>query len=139
MNCTGYFIMAGRDQLNKLKSGKFEYKNPYVQQADDKNAPTKNVKDTFQKAEPREKGIVEQNGYLLGRINILQTEIDQLRLDVVTLLQLMSGDTPGMSLQSVREYYSNFRATEEHVLNRIIDKKEAIYSNDMSIDRQTEV
>jgi len=128
--------MASRDQLNKLRGGKFDYQNPYVQPPVEKKEGfvKKNTYESpVQKTEMKEKGIIEQNGYLLGRITILQEEINQLRLDVVSLLQIMNEDLPNMSLNAVRQYYSEFRAGGGHILNRIIDKKEAILNNDTSI------
>lgn len=63
------------------------------------------------------------NGILLARINILEREIKDLRMDIITLLQYLSGE-------QLRKYenieakglYSEFRSASSHLINRIIDK-----------------
>ena len=110
--------MADLNKLNKLNSGNYQFKNPYTE-------TEKTSKDTYKPksstpAEPRERNVFELNGYNMGRFGILEDEITKLKMDIVTLLQLIEDNLPNMSIQAVRQKYSDFRAHPEHVCNRVI-------------------
>lgn len=118
--------MADLNRLNKLNSGGYKFKNQYTHKEEPKAS-----KPPATPPQPKEKGVLELQGYEMGRMRILQDEVNALKMDIVTLLQAMEGEFPQMSVQAVRARYVNFRADPNHVANRIINKYEAINKGEL--------
>jgi hypothetical protein len=128
------------DRLNKLNSGAYKYNNPYAIKAEeppkDKPAP----RQTYGGLKPeqpvfdKEKSIIEQNGYLLGKLLELERGLDAIRYDIVTLLQVLDGVLPIMTAAAVRERYYAFRADQSHVMQRIANKTESVTKNELKIN-----
>jgi len=127
----------GIDQLNKLGRNGYQYKNPYVKEPDKGQEAILNAdkkKDETQK-EFQERGILAQNTYLMGRLQVMQKEIDALKFDIVSLLAIIDGETDGQfSMLSLREKYSGFRASAVHVLNRLLNKAELVEKQQLNIN-----
>ncbi len=123
----------GIDKLNKLNSGGYKFNNPYTQK---KEEPKPKEKTPYQPPVPQEKGILEREGYYLGRMKIMQDEINGLKFDIVTLIQIIEKNLPNMTIQAVREKYVKFRANPDHVMNRVISKHESINRGDFNFNEQ---
>lgn len=134
-------MSTGRDKLNKLNSGSYKFQNQYVQdfvngtKPPDPTAGIKRLADKDKKiptvAEPKQKGIIEYEGGIWGRLGIMQKEIDSLKFDIISLLHIIQQEYPDMTINAIREYYSNFRAGSAHILNRVANKIETINENDL--------
>ena len=134
----------GRDKLNQLNSGSYKFQNQYVQNFVNGNKPsdpTAGIKKLMAKekkepviAEPKQKGIIEYEGGIFGRLLIMQREIDNLKFDIVSLLHIIQQEYPDMTIAAIRQYYSNFRAGKEHILNRVANKIESINENDINFN-----
>lgn len=137
-------MSANRDKLNKLNSGSYKFTNQYIQdfvnksdidKPSDPNAAIKKLAEkgrpVTKPVEPKQKGIIEYEGGIWGRLGIMQQEIDSLKFDIVSLLQIIQEDYPDMTINAIREYYSNFRAGSGHILNRVANKIESINKNDL--------
>ena len=134
-------MSSGRDKLNQLNSGSYKFQNQYIQDFVNGNKPsdpTAGIKKLMEKGkkesavvEPKQKGIIEYEGGIWGRLGIMQREIDILKFDIITLLHIIQQEYPDMTIKAIREYYSNFRAGSAHVLNRVVNKIETINENDL--------
>lgn len=91
-------------------------KNPYVQKALDAQRATNT-------ATPPS-GVDEKTNFtFISKINQLNTEIKDLKMDIASLLLLMGGDTDKkFNAQEARNIYFKFRASQEHLMQRITDK-----------------
>ncbi len=124
--------MSSHDRLKKLNSGGYKFENPYVEdirEAQSKKTPTQPAR-----PEPKEKGIIDYEGHVMGRMRVMQDEIDNLRMDVLTLLQIIQEDYPDMSISVARQKYYDFRAGAAHVSNRIINKLDSINESEFKIN-----
>lgn len=88
---------------------------------------------------PNEKeSILNKESYLLGRIKSLEDEIYLLKTDMLTMLDILSNKIEDKhSARSVREYYSDFRSDEQHILRRIVNKTEAIKNNELNFNGES--
>lgn len=125
--------MGNIDKLNKLNSGGYKYNNPYTQKKEETKPKEKSP---YTPAPPPEKGIIERDGHMLGRIKVMQDEINGLKFDIVTLIQIIENNLPNMTIQAVREKYVKFRANPDHVMNRVISKHESINRGDFNFNEQ---
>lgn len=123
--------MSNHDRLKKLNSGGYKFENPYVEDIREAQSK-KNVQPT--RPEPKEKGIIDYEGHTFGRMRVMQDEIDNLRMDVLTLLQIIQEDYPDMSIAVARQKYFDFRAGAAHVSNRIVNKLDSINNNEFKIN-----
>lgn len=134
-------MSSGRDKLNSLNSGSYKFQNQYVQdfvnstKSSDPTAGIKRLADKDKKApavvEPKQKGIIEYEGGIWARLNVMQREINDLKFDIVSLLHIIQQDYPDMTINAIRAYYSDFRAGSAHILNRVANKIETINENDL--------
>lgn len=145
------FFMAGMDELNKLRGGGYKYVNPYINKDEEPKKP-KSVESGKQKKQwnprdlekkdkepftPPEKGILERDSYLVGRILELQRQLDDMRFDMLTLLDIISNDFGLHTAAEARARYFDFRANPEHIMQRIVDKMQASRDGELNFkDRQ---
>lgn len=119
--------MNSSDKLKRLGSGSggYTFKNPYSKPAESVKPP----------AVPAERGMLDQNNHLLSKIIVLQKEMDQLRFDIVSILDIMADDTnSNMSIQVIRDKYFTWRASRDHVMNRIVNKSQESVKNNIKIN-----
>jgi hypothetical protein len=119
--------MADFSKLGKLNSGSYKFKNPYTHKEEPKQVKTPST------PEPKTKGVLELYGYETGKMRMLQDEVNNLKLDILTLLDVMEGNFPHMSIAAMRERYTDFRTQKEHAANRITKKIEAINNGDYHV------
>ena len=120
--------MSNYDKLNKLTNG--SYKSPYS---------TVKVEEKKQNSfVPESKSILQSYPALIGKLRVMEDEIKNLKFDIVTLLHIITGDMSEMTIQEVRQYFSNFRGEDGYILQRIKNKKETIINNDLKFDIGTE-
>lgn len=85
----------------------------------------KEVSDSKPKDEnpPESTSVLKQNSHLLSKINLLEKEIKDLRLDILSLLHLITDETTlTFTKQEAKQQYANFKSNSMHLINRISDK-----------------
>lgn len=118
------------DKLNKLN--KLQKYNASEVKSENKST-TKNTIPSATPATPSShESILNKDSYLLGRIKGLEDEIFLLRSDLISILDALNNDISNKyTALSLRQKYSDFRASEEHVLRRIVNKTESINKNEL--------
>ena len=111
--------------FDKFKSYKatanepYESKNPYVQKA----LAAQREANTATPPSGTSGDELKTNGVLISRVNQLALEVKDLKMDIASLLLLMGGDTnKKFNASEARDIYFKFRASEEHLMQRIKDK-----------------
>ncbi len=124
----------GKDQLQRLGRGDFKYDNPYVKKTDAGSDAILNAgKKEREVAKPTELSILAQNGHLMGRMIALENELKNLKFDVLTLLSIIEEENGQMTMKAAREKLFSFRASQGHLMNRIVDKTQVIIDQDFKI------
>jgi len=86
--------------------------------------------------EPKD-SILDKDTYLLGKIKELQQEIYLLRTDLMTMVDYINKDLDIIyTAQSLRQKYSDYRASEQHVLRRVSNKTEAIIKDELHFNNE---
>lgn len=123
------------EKLNKFKSNP----NSYYADSKPKTAPKPSAPaPAAPTSDPN--SILTKESYLIGRILALEQEMFLLRTDLMTMVDYINKEldtmyTPG----ALRKKYSDYRASEQHVMRRIANKTEAIKNNELHFnDEPTE-
>lgn len=117
--------MTNKEKLDKLNSMGYKA-SQQVDSSYKKGLPSGAIKAIEELQEDLEFETLRKNAYYVGKMRVMEDQIKALQLDVVTLLDIMHGEFPDLSMSDARGKYTTFRSLEEHVEQRINDKSKLI-------------
>ena len=115
--------MANFDKFKSFKATPnekepFVSKNPYVQKAIEAAKNKSNAPE-----DPQGTNLLKDSNSMITRVNELQKEVKDLKMDIAAILLLIQGDVESkFTSTQARTIYYDFRGDPSHILNRITDK-----------------